>query len=412
MKFKVAELLVAIVLITGTSYMENNLKSDEIENNELDWEWVVRPEDYENCFILDEGRIAVKESDGKYRVIDEEGKHVFSDGYDEIQRYYEGIACVCDNGESFFIDENGKRITDDVYQDVKSFHECKGVVKLNGLWGYIGPNGEIVIDCQFEDARLFYEDRAAVMTGGKWGFIDSNGAVVVSCRYDEVRDFKEGYAAVRRGDSWGFVSEVGQQTVECQYDEVYDFREGMAAVMKGEKWGFINGDGQEAVPLEYDHTGNFSEGKAAVKMNDYWGQDKRDAWAYIDKKGEIVIDFYPYYGLEGRRGFAGEFQDGLAFVSYEFYSVIDENGDWVFDGHESSFFIDVCEYSTKYDAIPGYVYTDDFMREKKYGLVGLDGEQRLEPVFDYIHGIYGHYVLVSGRVGTDWRYGIIKILDS
>jgi hypothetical protein len=95
--------------------------------------------------------------------------------------------------------------------------------------------------------------------------------------------------------------------------------------------GFIDKSGKISIVLKYDEIGNFSEGKVSVKLSNY--NDDQDEWAYIDSKDNIVIDFYPY------------------------------------------------------DAIPAYIYTDDAMKIKKYGLMGLTGNQRLEPIFDYISGI-------------------------
>ena len=59
------------------------------------------------------------------------------------------------------------------------------------------------------------------------------------------------------------------------------------------------------------------------------------------------------------------------------------------------------------------IYTDDSMKTRKYGLMSLNGEQRLEPVFDDVIGIYGDYVLVSNKVDDgELRYGFIKIWEA
>ncbi|MBD5550603.1 MAG: hypothetical protein HDQ96_05415 [Lachnospiraceae bacterium] len=52
------------------------------------------------------------------------------------------------------------------------------------------------------------------------------------------------------------------------------------------------------------------------------------------------------------------------------------------------------------------------MKVRKYGLAGLNGEQRLEPVFDDVCGIYGDYVLVPNKMDDgEWRDGFIKIWE-
>lgn len=42
----------------------------------------------------------------------------------------------------------------------------------------------------------------------------------------------------------------------------------------------------------------------------------------------------------------------------------------------------------------------------------MDGRERMEPIFDYVHGIEDNYVLVSNIVDGQWRYGVIKIVSS
>lgn len=51
------------------------------------------------------------------------------------------------------------------------------------------------------------------------------------------------------------------------------------------------------------------------------------------------------------------------------------------------------------------------MKIKKFGLMGLKGNQRLEPIFDYISEIYGDYVVVENVVNGEHKMGIIKIVS-
>ena len=136
--------------------------------------------------------------------------------------------------------------------------------------------------------------------------------------------------------------------------------------------------------------------------------DMGDEWAYIDTSGNIQIDFYPYEASEGRMICAGDFQDGIAFVSKALYCIIDEDGKDVFDG-DSEFFICSLTYNKEYNVIPGYAFVDKAMTVKKYGLMGLHGEQRIAPQFDYIDQMRGQYVIVSMGEGDACRKGIIQL---
>ena len=66
-------------------------------------------------------------------------------------------------------------------------------------------------------------------------------------------------------------------------------------------------------------------------------------------------------------------------------------------------------YNKEYDVISGCAYIDDAMKIKKYNLIGLKGDQRLEPVFDYVYGIHDEYVIVKNLVHDDYKFGLIKL---
>ncbi len=382
---------------------------DQRKEDELEWNWVVKPGEYEECLFLGDGLIAVKKKSGCYGVIDRSGNFVFINEYDEIGKYCEGLARVREQKNVFFINRNGNRITDRSYQDAHDFREGKAAVMCdNDLWGFINSRGEVVINSKFSAVNDFSDGLAAVQIKNKWGFIDEAGQIIISCRYDEVRNFQEGFAAVRIKNKWGFVDKYGKMITTVRFDEVRDFNESYAAVSQGDKWGFIDNEGHTDIAFMYDDAGDFSEGRAAVKMNNYF-DDCIDAWAYIDQNNKTVIDYDTYTASEGRMEYVGNFKDGRAFVSDVYYSIIDDQGRRIFDGQDSRFIINSLEYSEKYDAIPGYVYIDEAMTIKKYGLVGLNGIQRLKPVFDYVHGIFDEYVLISQKTYDGWGYGVIEL---
>lgn len=147
------------------------------------------------------------------------------------------------------------------------------------------------------------------------------------------------------------------------------------------------------------------DGKAAVAQDNYF-EDGLKAWAYINPENTVVIDWFPCYGGAAFHEYAGEFHDGLVFVLREIPTIINENGEEVF---ESYFFINDYVYDSKYKAIPAYVFTDDLITERKYGLVGLDGNCLIEPVFDWIWELHGDYVRVEMTVDGELREGVIRI---
>ena len=74
------------------------------------------------------------------------------------------------------------------------------------------------------------------------------------------------------------------------------------------------------------------------------------------------------------------------------------------------FFVSKAKYYKEHSAMIGYIYSDSSMKIRKYGLLNLEGEEVLKPIFDYIEDIYGRYMIVADiKNGTDMNYGIVRI---
>lgn len=274
--------------------------------------------------------------------------------------------------------------------------------KTNGMWEIINVSEGNVLPGEYEAVGLWRDNLINIKRGGLWGYIDESGNSVIKEQFEDAYEFQENLAAVKSEHLWGFINCLGERVIENQYDDVTSFREGMAAIKQNGKWGCINASGKIVAECAYDNLQDFSEGMAAVK------QDEK--WAYIDKNNNIVIDYYFYdAGSDAGTVWVGAFHDGLAMVSRGTYCLIDDSGTKV--SEDSDFFLTIADYDIARDLITGYVYIDEAMKVKKYGLVGMDGSCRLEPVFDYISGIFEEYVLVSqymedGTLGD----GVIRLI--
>lgn len=105
---------------------------EAVESAKLEWEWVIQPGEYDDVTFLGGTYIAVREENGKYRVIDENGDFVFPEEYDLISPYSDNLARVCNDGMYFYIDKMGKKVIKGEFQDAKSFWEKKAAVQMEG----------------------------------------------------------------------------------------------------------------------------------------------------------------------------------------------------------------------------------------------------------------------------------------
>lgn len=283
------------------------------------------------------------------------------------------------------------------------------VKKRNGKYGVVNENGDFIFSEEYDQIAPYSENMSCVCCNGKYFYIDKDGKSTMEAEFQEARSFQEARAAIRNGKEWGFINPEGIVIIECLYEQVNNFKEGCAAVKQQERWGYIDREGRESIPLMYDEAGSFSEGKASVKQNSF-SEDTVDKWAYIDQENKAVIDYHGYYAAGPFRMYVGEFHDGLAFVTDVLPSIIDDKGQYVFDGTDSAFFIDDFVYDPKYKAIPAYVFADAAMRERKYGLIRADGNCLLAPVFDHVEVPVDDYVKVAINDDEEKLYGVIQIL--
>ena len=349
-----------------------SLAACEADLSELQWNWVIKPGEYEDVYFIAENKVVLKNTEGKYAIadLDEEIRTEFE--FDSIGKYCDEVV----------------------------------VVRSNGIYSILDSRGEAVIEAYFQCAYDFSEGFGAVKNEELWGFADTTGTIIIPCSYMAVHSFSEGMAAVKSGGKWGFIDYEGNSVCELIYDDVHSFQEGYAAVMANGKWGFIDKDGNICIECCYDAVGNFSEGKAAVRI-DHYTSEGVDEWAYINSQEKILIDFYPYDASGDTFFQVGEFKDGMAFVSKTLLCLIDDEGNDIFDN--SDFFISKPCYNKDYDVIPGYIYTDYEMTVRKYGLAAKNGVQRISPTFDYIDDMAGKYVIVGNYIEGEYCKGVIEL---
>lgn len=356
----------------GLSEVEN-IVTHEKTDGEVTWEWLIKPGEYENINLINENYICVHDGAGEIVLLNGNKEVILEGNYVNILGAGNGVARVLDEeGYYSFINSDGKKISTEEYQDAHDFQGDLAWVKQNDKWGVINSEGELVIGYQYNNVLDgFQNGLAAVEEDGSWVFIDSKGKMVFQEKYEKVHNFSEGYAAVRKNGLWGFINEEGNLVIDFEYDEVGDFSEKKAAVMK-----VSNGCRN---------------------------------WAYINDNNEIVIDYKLYDSADGRIEVVGKFQDGYALVTKGLYCLINETGEVIL-GEDSFFLTGGSIYNSELGLIVAYNYVDDGMTQKKYGLIDIYGEEKVEFQFEHISTIQGNLAVVLYEQDGEKKVGVIKIV--
>lgn len=158
----------------------------------------------------------------------------------------------------------------DVYDNVWDYKDGLVAVLKDGKWGYIDSSGKIIIPLQYEDPSQFTHGYVDVKQNGKVGLIDKTGKVVVPLQYDYIGNYHNGLFSVRNlQEKYGFIDSSGNVIIPFEYDgvDISWFNNGLASVKKGNKYGAIDVKNKIVIPFEFEMLHDFSMGVSIAKKN-------------------------------------------------------------------------------------------------------------------------------------------------
>jgi hypothetical protein len=302
--------------------------------------------------------------DGKWGLMDREGRVVIAPAFDDERDFFHRLAAVyIPEGRWGFIDEKGKLAISARFDEVLDFLEELAPVRIGRKWGYIDTSGRMVVEPRFQSAGEFHEGLARVHLwskvvcssreftsddapswafhlfendksdlascfplGGKFGYIDKTGKVIIAPQFFAAKDFADGLAAVRveetAGSKYGYIDRTGRMVITPRFNQAGPFSEGLAAVETSARvvgtevvdiaWGFIDKAGVLKISDRYNYASDFSEGLARVAV------ELGVRVGFIDHDGKMVIP--PRFEQ------AWDFSDGLAVACSDECVYIDRSG--------------------------------------------------------------------------------------
>ena len=197
--------------------------------------------------VRTEQRLAVCRLNGKYGIVNSEGKQIQPMGFDELRKDVS--------------DPSSKELPD--MGSARDLH-----VRIGDKWGILTANGEQLAEVKFDSVGVFHDGLAVVKAAERYGYIDRSGAIVIPIQWMTAYDFSEGLAALRVDKKhFQFINTAGTVVIKSKkYDSVGRFRNGVCRVVKGGKVKWIDTKGKE-LKDESNSTKEEDEGSGA---NHFW----------------------------------------------------------------------------------------------------------------------------------------------
>lgn len=197
--------------------------------------------------VLTEQRLAVCRLNGKYGIVNSEGKQIQPMGFDELRN----------------------DVSDSLSKELPDMGSARDLhVRIGDKWGILTADGEQLAEVKFDSVGVFHDGLAVVKAAERYGYIDRSGAIVIPIQWMAAYDFSEGLAALRVDKKhFQFINTAGTVVIKSKkYDSVGRFRNGICRVVKGGKVKWIDTKGKE-LKDESNSTKEEDEGSGA---NHFW----------------------------------------------------------------------------------------------------------------------------------------------
>lgn len=175
------------------------------------------------------------------------------------------------DGKYGIIDIDGKKITNAIYDDIETlqFKEGELLVKKDGKYGVINIKGTTLVKTQYDgiESDRYYNEENEYKKAGyivskttdegyRYGYVNLNGKQTIENKYNDLYRITEInsediYIICSENGKYGLLKN-GKQIIDNEYQSLL-YNESINAIiaLKGKKYGVLSMEGKTIVPFEY-----------------------------------------------------------------------------------------------------------------------------------------------------------------
>ena len=246
----------------------------------------------------------VKNSDGKYGIVDTANKQVLETKYDAVEKIY--------RNDYYVVTENGKQ----------------EVVKKDGNIALSGNYDKIEAILQNPENGIIYKQKE------KYGIMNLSGAVVIKPEYEKLKEGASGSIIAKKDSKYGIIDLQGNQKVEFKYqnlsynekadlyiaeDDQYE-NEILDSNYQVKQTGYLIELNTDKGYMELNQNNSykyynfkFEEQNVAniFTSNTLFASKKDGKYGFVDKNGKTVVDYiFDDVTSQNSYGYAGIKKDG------------------------------------------------------------------------------------------------------
>ena len=236
---------------------------------------------YQDIKAFDNKEVFCVKENGKYKVINKEGKTVFNEKFDNIETITDNIIVYKYKDNYCAYDLENSKKQSKTYKTLKHTENNLFISRTNNNYGITDINGEIKIKEEYSNIN-YYEDINIYELEGK----DLQVNKILNSELKEISkgiisevNSEKAYMKLWTEDGYGYYNLNGEK---LETKEIL-INNNLFLSKQNNKYGFIDKQGNVVVDYIYDDAREQNEyGYIAVKKNGVWGS--------LDKNGNIICE--------------------------------------------------------------------------------------------------------------------------
>jgi len=206
--------------------------------------------DLNNNLWHEENVLKVKK-DGKYGLIDLNGKQILPCEYENIKTL-EGIEnslLITKEGKLGLVNNKGTIV---VEPNFKTYKEGYITIDEKGRYGLISTTKKQLLENNYEEIEQVYlQNHYLIKESGKLKLINSSGEILLEEGFDDIKSTTQRGIIFVKDNLYGEMSTTGEILIDAKYQYLKEVKDGIYIAKQNEKYGIIDIYQDVKLPLEY-----------------------------------------------------------------------------------------------------------------------------------------------------------------
>ena len=183
--------------------------------------------EYDNIYALEGvSKNIIIEKDGKKGLVNTSmGEVIIKPQYTSIttltESYENGYIVSDETGKYGIISADAKIVFEPVYDEIKNVTSNGDyVVGQNGKINLIDSNGKVILDSGMEDVKEINVENITIVSNGLYGVIKTDGSVLINSEYEELKYIYGTYYIAKKNGHYGVISTAGDVLIDFTYSSM------------------------------------------------------------------------------------------------------------------------------------------------------------------------------------------------